>query len=50
MAKDTGASATLTFGNKTLDLPMASPTLGPDVIEFKRIGLRLSGFLKPDID
>ncbi len=37
MAKDTGASATLTFGDKTLELPMASPTLGPDVIDIRKL-------------
>jgi len=37
MAKDTGASATLTFGNKSLELPMASPTLGPDVIDIRKL-------------
>ena len=37
MAKDTGATATLTFGNKSLELPMASPTLGPDVIDIRKL-------------
>ncbi|MEM6465706.1 MAG: citrate synthase [Pseudomonadota bacterium] len=37
MAKDAGRSATLTFGDKTLDLPMASPTLGPDVIDITKL-------------
>ena len=37
MAKDTGATATLTFGGKTLELPMASPTLGPDVIDIRKL-------------
>ncbi|MSU89921.1 citrate (Si)-synthase [Rhodobacteraceae bacterium 2CG4] len=37
MAKDIGATATLTFGDKTLELPMASPTLGPDVIDIRKL-------------
>ncbi|NNU80702.1 citrate (Si)-synthase [Halovulum dunhuangense] len=37
MAIDKGASATLIFGNKKLELPMASPTLGPDVIDIRKL-------------
>ncbi|MHA3978618.1 citrate synthase [Halovulum sp. GXIMD14794] len=37
MAKDIGATATLSFGDKTLELPMASPTLGPDVIDIRKL-------------
>ncbi|MEO1550552.1 MAG: citrate synthase [Pseudomonadota bacterium] len=37
MAKDAGRSATLSFGDKTLELPMASPTLGPDVIDITKL-------------
>ncbi|MEM8788915.1 MAG: citrate synthase [Pseudomonadota bacterium] len=37
MAKDTGATATLSFGDTTLDLPMSSPSLGPDVIDIRKL-------------
>ena len=37
MAKDITNHATLSFGDKTLDLPMASPTLGPDVIDISKL-------------
>lgn len=34
---DTPKSATLTFGDKTLELPMRSPTIGPDVIDITKL-------------
>jgi len=37
MAEDRGMKANLTFGDKTLELPMASPTLGPDVIDIGKL-------------
>jgi len=30
-------TATLTFGDKVIDLPMQSPTLGPDVIDIRKL-------------
>jgi len=37
MAKDITEHATLSFSGKSLDLPMASPTLGPDVIDISKL-------------
>jgi len=34
---DTTKTATLTFGDKTIDLPIHSPTLGPDVIDIRKL-------------
>lgn len=34
---DDNKSATLTYGNKTLELPMYTPTLGPDVIDISKL-------------
>jgi len=36
MAEPTN-TATLTFGDKVIDLPMYSPTLGPDVIDIRKL-------------
>ena len=36
MAEQTG-TAKLTFGDKEIDLPMYSPTLGPDVIDITKL-------------
>ncbi|MCA3517136.1 MAG: citrate (Si)-synthase, partial [Rhodobacter sp.] len=30
-------TATLAFGDKVIDLPMHSPTLGPDVIDIRKL-------------
>ena len=35
--KATPRTATLSFGNRTLELPMYSPTLGPDVIDIRKL-------------
>ncbi|MEM8656893.1 MAG: citrate synthase [Pseudomonadota bacterium] len=37
MAKDIGETATLTFGDKSISMPMSSPTLGPDVIDIRKL-------------
>jgi len=37
MAKDINRTATLTIGDKTVELPMASPTLGPDVVDIRKL-------------
>jgi citrate synthase len=34
---DTTKSATLTFDGKTIELPMMSPTVGPDVIDIRKL-------------
>ncbi|MFN4100357.1 MAG: citrate synthase [Pararhodobacter sp.] len=34
---ETKRSATLTIGNTTLDLPMYSPTVGPDVLDIRKL-------------
>ena len=34
---DTNKTATLTIGDKTYDLPMLSPTAGPDVIDIRKL-------------
>ncbi|MCB2136491.1 MAG: citrate (Si)-synthase, partial [Rhodobacteraceae bacterium] len=34
---DKTKSATLTFGGKTLELPILSPTAGPDVIDIRKL-------------
>ncbi|SLN41180.1 Citrate synthase [Pseudoruegeria aquimaris] len=34
---DTNKTATLSFGDKTLELPILSPTAGPDVIDIRRL-------------
>jgi citrate synthase len=35
--KATPRTATLSFGNRTMELPMYSPTLGPDVIDIRKL-------------
>jgi citrate synthase len=37
MSTETPKSAKLTFGDTSLDLPMHSPTLGPDVIDIRKL-------------
>ena len=37
MAKDNPQTAKLTFGDTSLELPMGSPTLGPDVIDIRKL-------------
>ncbi|WP_112322967.1 citrate synthase [Oceanibium sediminis] len=37
MAKDTGVTATLTFGDTTVTMPMSRPTLGPDVVDIRKL-------------
>jgi len=37
MAKDIGETATLTFGDTSITMPMSSPTLGPDVIDIRKL-------------
>ncbi|MBN8293086.1 citrate (Si)-synthase [Rhodobacter sp. NTK016B] len=34
---DTKGSAKLTFGDKSIDLPMHSPTVGPDVVDIRKL-------------
>ncbi|MCA2012894.1 citrate (Si)-synthase [Cereibacter sphaeroides] len=34
---ETKGSAKLTFGDKTIDLPMHSPTVGPDVLDIRKL-------------
>ncbi|GAB1379315.1 MULTISPECIES: citrate synthase [Pararhodobacter] len=34
---DTKGSATLTIGNKAIDLPIHSPTVGPDVLDIRKL-------------
>ncbi len=37
MAKDIPDTATLSFGDKSINLPMSSPTLGPDVVDIRKL-------------
>ncbi len=37
MAESNGKTATLSFGGKTLELPMMSPVSGPDVIDIRKL-------------
>ncbi len=37
MAKDTNRSATLNIGSQTIELPILSPTVGPDVIDIRKL-------------
>ena len=36
-------TATLTFGNRTIEMPIHSPTLGPDVIDIRKL------YAEPDV-
>ena len=37
MAKDANPTASLNLNNQTLDLPVYSPTVGPDVIDIRKL-------------